>query len=231
MDGRIAETVDRLRGLVETYGAERLAIAAVAVVVLLSLLAGWRRRRRPGAASRSAETDYARLEQLDISEQERLYRVIAERPGWDRLADRLRREFSTRLRSKDNVLRFIAICENHRLPGGLLAGLEGADVEADMRAVAAAIAGLAEKSPEDSAGMLQVASRIDPDNFRVVLALAGDHYQAGRFREALPLLERGIPVCRDAVEGPRAGAGDELRPLLQRSMAMYEACLEREAPA
>lgn len=239
MDAYFAEAMARLQGLVDTYGAERLTIAG-AIVLILALLVVRRLRRRQGGrvASASPDRDYAKLEDLDIPEHERLRRVIAERAGWRELPERLLSEFSTRLRSKDNVLQFIAVAEAHRLLKGTLSGLDGADIDADMKAVAAGFAELAAKQPEAAEAALRIAARIDPDNFHVVLALAGDHYRAGRFQEALPLLERGIPICREAVENPGAtspgrqgGVGQDLRQLLQKSMELYESCLEQDASA
>lgn len=238
MDARIAEVIDTLQGLVATYGAERLAIAGVAGFILVFLLVRRLARRSGGADSGGPERDYAALEQLDISESERLRRVLAERAGWHILPDRLLQELSMRLRSKDDVLGFISIVEAHRLLKGALGELDGADVEADVKAIAASIAGLAGKTPDDVAGLLRIVARIDPDNFLAVLALAGDHFGAGRYQQALQLLERGIPICREAVENPgvvatgsSAGAGDGMRQLLQKSMEMYEACLEQESSA
>ncbi len=242
MDARITEVIDTLQGLVETYGAERLAIAGVASLILVILIIRRLFRRSGGSSSGSSssspEQDYAALEQSGISESERLRKVLAERAGWQSLPERLMQELSIRLRSKDDVFGFIAVVEGHRLLKGPLARLDGADIEADVKAVAACIAGLAGKHPDDAAVLLRIAARIDPDNFLVVLALAGDHFGAGRYQQALQLLERGIPICRDAVENPGAmsprapaGAGDGLRQLLQKSMDMYEVCLEQDSLA
>lgn len=238
MDVYIAKVTESLQGLVATYGAGSLAIGGAAVLILLLLVRRLRRHRPGGEVSGSPERDYAALETLDISESERLRRVLAERAGWQVLPERLRDEVSLRLRSKDDVLGFISLVETHRLLKGSLGRLDGADIDADIRAVAACMAEFAGKHPSDAAASLRIAARIDPDNFHVVLGLAGDHFGAGRYQEALQLLERGIPICRDAVENPDtgasgspAGADDSLRRLLQKSMDMYEACLARESSA
>lgn len=238
MDARITEVIDTLQGLVETYGAERLAIAGVASLILVFLIVRKLFRPSGGSSSGSPERDYAALEQSGISESERLRKVLADRAGWQSLPERLLQELSIRLRSKDDVFGFIAAVEANRLLKGPLDRLDGTDIEADVKAVAACIAGLAGKKPDDSAELLRIAARIDPDNFLVVLALAGDHFGAGRHQQALQLLERGIPICRDAVEksgamspGSPADGGDGLRQLLQKSMDMYEACLEQDSLA
>lgn len=236
MDAYLAEVTGYLQGLVATYGAERLAIVGAVAFVLLLFLVLRRARRGGGAVSGgSPERDYARLEQSDISESERLRRVLAERAGWQSLPEQLLDELSTRLRTKDDVLDFISAAETHRLLDGPLGRLSGADIEADIKAVAACIAELAGRKPEEAAVLMRIAARVDPDNFLVVLAVAGDHFGAGRYQQALRLLERGIPICRDAVESPGggspAGAVDGLRQLLLKSMEMYEACLERESSA
>lgn len=241
MDARIAEVTDALQGLVATYGVERLAIAgAVALILLFLIVRKLGRRGGSAVPGGSPERDYAELEQSDISESERLRRLLAERAGWGVLPERLLRELSTRLRSKDDVLGLISAVEANRLLKGPLSQLDGGDVEADIRAVAASIAELAGRQPEGAAALLRIVARIDPDNFIAVLTLAGDHFEAGRYREALQLLERGIPICRNAVERPGsvspgspagAGAGEGLRQLLQKSMDMYEVCLEQDASA
>ncbi|NNG04457.1 MAG: hypothetical protein HKM95_10205 [Inquilinus sp.] len=235
MDARIAEVLDRLRGLIDQYGAERLTIVGAGTIVLGLLVFRWLRRRGGSRGMGGADRDYAKLEHLDISEHDRLYRVIAERAGWSKLPDRLLREFSTCLRSKENVLQFIALAERYRLLDGPLRGLDGMDVAADMKMVAAGVAALAGRQSGNAADLLRIAARIDPNNFHVVLALAIDHYEGGRYQEALPLLERGIPICRKAAENPgsaapgrQAGLGDDPRQLLEKTMVMYEACLEQD---
>ena len=257
MEAHIAEVTDALQGLVATFGLGRLAIAGAVALVLLYLVVRKFGGRGGSAvpASRavsgggpvsgsiavsdaSPERDYAELEQSDISETERLRKVLAERDGWDVLPERLLRELSIRLRDKDDVLDFISAVEANRLLDGPLAQLNGGDIDADIRTVASRIAELADRQPEEAADMLRIVARIDPDNFIAVLTLAGDHFGAGRYQQALQLLERGIPICRDAVENPGAlspgspvGPGEGLRQLLQKSMDMYEVCLEQETSA
>ena len=174
MDVYIAKVTDSVQGLVATYGAGSLAIGGAAVLVLLLLILRLRRNRPGGAVSGNPERDYAALETLDISESERLRRVLAERAGWQVVPERLRDEISLRLRSKDDVLGFISLVETHRLLKGSFGRLDGADIEADIKAVAASIAELAGKHPDDAAASLRIAARIDPDNFHVVLGLADD---------------------------------------------------------
>ncbi len=222
----------------ETGADWRLLLGGGFVAMLLL----WRLLRRgggPKATPESLEAVYDRLETAGVDALDQSYRLLTER--WKHLPTAFVQDLVGRLNDKDRVIAFVVLVERHGLERGRLAKIaraQGSDSAA--QAVAALLVDLGRKRPGEAESALSLAMRLDPQDPEAALALAAGHYEAERYKAALPLLELGISLCRNVVEssdtaGPTrakpGGKRQQLSSLLKRSMEMYEACLERVDPS
>ena len=220
--------MERLQLLLSETDPVRLAAGAGAAVLTL-LVIWWLARRRGTGSSRGPDRQDARIHNPVAPESERIFRLLAEHATLGAFPGHFLRDLSACLRNWDNVVDFIALAEKYRLLDGSLRELAGSDTGAARIRLAAALADQAGRHPEEAEQLMRLAARIDRDNLRVSLSLAIDHFDAGRYQEALPLLERAIPVCRRNLEEAAGSRSEDLRQLLEKSMDMYETCLERGA--
>jgi tetratricopeptide (TPR) repeat protein len=222
--------------------------AGLGLVVLLWVLRRIWRRKRPAG---SLEAAYEKLGAAGFQERDRPCRILGARPGWKRLPMAFLWELSARLRDKECFIGFVTLAERHGLERKELPAIaKKFGTEAAVRAVALRLAELAKQRPAQAETALSLAVRLDPDDPRLVLDLAAKHYTAERYKDAMPLFEQGIALCRQVLLAPlptlaTAGDGspDALRAqlaveqrrkkaeqLLQSSTEQYEVCLDRVDP-
>ena len=217
----------------------------------LGLLVSWlllRRLLRGGATVKSLEKAYEKLAADGVRELDRPYRLISDRRRWKTLPMAFLWALAEQLRDKDSVIAFLVLAERHGLERkGLRKIARTHKAEPAMAAAAALLSGLARKRPGEAEAALPLAMRLDPQDPGAALALGTRHYGAERFKEAMPLLEQGISLGRKLLTRPSPvptgdarrdrirNAADERRrgeteSLVQKSMAMYEVCLEKADP-
>lgn len=180
----------------ETYV---LVIGAILVVVGLFI---WflRRFRSPESTARTCLREYARFEKMGVAESERIFLVLSTRPGWRDLPKEFVREISSRLGTKEDVIRFIIISERHLLDRThFLRFATDSSPEHAAFSVAMLLTSLGNKlQGQGELGEAEwaqsLALRIQPDNSAVMLPLAVTYYLTGRYTEAIPLFERGLPL-------------------------------------
>jgi len=219
--------MERLQLLLKETEPEKLAVGAA--VALLALLVIWWLARRGGGSSPGPEGQDASVQNSDAPESERIFRLLAQHADLGAFPDHFLHDLLACLRNRENVVGFIALADKYRLVDRSLCALAGSDADAAKVRLAAALADEAGRHPENADQLMQLAARIDRDNLRVSVALAVNHFDAGRYQEALPLLERAIPACRRDMEEAAGSRSEDLEQLLERSMDMYEACLDRGA--
>ncbi len=197
---------------------------------------------------RMYDLEMGRLEQSGISESERAFVMLARRPGWQTLPKEFLREITTRLSSKEDVVRFIVISEAHRLERTHFPRI-AADSSPEHAAFSVAmLLGslgnklLGEGQLGDAENAQSLALRLQPDNPGTMLPLAATYYTTGRYAEAIPLFERGLPLFSSEQEKsdklfdffehfpaiPREelfGSPSDMVQLEQVYREMYEDCL------
>lgn len=218
----------------------------------LGLLVLWlllRRLLRGGATVKGLESAYEKLAQEGVKELDRPYRLISDRSGWKDLPMAFLWALAEQLRDKRSIIEFLVLAERHGLERkGLRKIARTHKPEPAMVAAAGLLSKLARRRPGEAETALPLAMRLDPVDPGAALTLGARHYDAERFKEAMPLLEQGISLARKLVtQPPPVPTGDDRQDrirnaadqrrrgdaesLLEKSMEMYEVCLEKGAPS
>lgn len=212
-----------------------LLFAAITLYRLLS-----RRLVTPKARVAAMLRQYRALERMGLSEQECLLRLLLSRRSWKRLPQRFLAEIVSRLRSKEDVMRFVSVSEDYRYH---LEHFPDIAKEIDLEAAMAEIACLfarfgvrlqAEGSLKEAEFVQKLALRLQANQYFTNLPLAATYHEAGRYSDALPLFERGLAQLKNfetneqSVSSPAACLGHdaEIRKLGNHYREMYRACLK-----
>ncbi len=225
--------------------------AAGAILLVLWLLV---RKRGGGGGGRKAtpralEALYNKFAKAGVPEWKLPFKLFTGRANWAALPEHFLMELAARLMDKETVIKFIVFAERHGLEQKRLPKLATYDVESAMKAISAALTGLVKgKGGKEADTALSLAMRIDPTNPQAMYTLAADHYGAQRFKEAMPLLERTVPLCKQLLDEPerpdvralqRGASSDweqagtsrgDMEDMFAKAMEMYEDCLERVNP-
>jgi tetratricopeptide (TPR) repeat protein len=216
-------------------------ISLIATIVLYRLLS--RRTVTPQARVTAMLKRYHALERTGLSKRDCLLQLLATRKGWEKFSHRFLVAIVSRLRSKEDVMRFISLSEDygyHRDPYPELAS------RSDLDAAIAEIACLfsrfgfrlqAEGRYKEAEFVQKLALRIQPDEYFTNLPLAATYHETGRYADALPLFKRGftqlepfeanIDSSKPVFSPANCLAPDEEpEKLWQRYRSMYEACLK-----
>lgn len=221
--------MERLQLLLSETDPDRLAAAAGAAVLILLVL-WWLARRRGGdRPARGAERQDPVIREQEMPESEKIFRLLADHAAIGALPEQFLRDMSSRLRNRENIVEFIGLAEKFQLVDESLLELAGSNADAARIRLATALGDKAGAHPEEADRMMRIAAQMDRENLSVALSLAVDHFEAGRYQEALPLLERAIPICRQSLENAAGSGAEDLRQLLEKSLDMYETCLEQGA--
>ena len=215
-----------------------VVLATIAVYRLLS-----RRVMTPKARVTGMLRRYRALERTGLSEQECLLQLLAIRRDWKRLPHRFLAELVSRLRSQEDVMRFVSVSEDygyHRDHYPEIA--TRIDLEMAMAEVACLFARFGfqlqtEGRYREAEFVQKLALRLQPNQYFTTLPLAATYHETGRHDDALPLFRAGpridsrtsktIPTqSRPHLSPAKCLAPDvEIRNLRNRYRKMYEACV------
>ena len=161
---------------------------------------------------------YHGYERRGLPEQDSLYRILTGRRGWRNLPPAFIAEIVARLRSKENVFRFVTLAEEHRYNHKQLPALAiKPDREAAMCEVALWLCDFGnrlqkENRFKESEFVQQLALGLQPNQYFTNLSLATTFYKMERYDEAAPLLENGLAQLAESANG--SGSRSEALALL-----------------
>lgn len=196
----------------------------------------WRRLRSPQATVRGLLRHYYAFEKIGLPERECLFRVLSSRSGWRNLPLEFLAEVVARLRSKENVFRFVSLAEGYRFNRKQLPAITARrDMEAVMREVALWLADfgnrLQKKNSFKEAEFVQkLALGLQPDQYFTKLPMATTYYKMERYDAAAPLFEEGLAQLENSADGAafldRLEPGATLKDLRANYQEMYATCLK-----
>jgi hypothetical protein len=214
-----------------------VVLATVTVYRLLS-----RRVVTPKARVTAMLRRYRALERTGLSEQECLLQLLATRRNWKGLPHRFLAELVSRLRSKEDVMRFVSVSEDYGYHRDHYPGIaRRIDLEVTMAEIACLFARFGfrlqtEGRYREAEFVQKLALRLQPNQYFTNLPLAATYHETGRHDDALPLFEQGLARFQDfenntnltAALSPAKCLGPdvEIRNLRNRYRKMYEACVK-----
>ena len=215
-----------------------VVLATIAVYRLLS-----RRVMTPKARVTAMLRRYRALERTGLSEPECLLQLLAIRRDWKQLPHRFLAELVSRLRSQEDVMRFVSVSEDygyHRDHYPEIA--TRVDLEMAMAEVACLFARFGfqlqtEGRYREAEFVQKLALRLQPNQYFTTLPLAATYHETGRHDDALPLFRQGLDRFQDfesnsdavapALSPAKCLAPDvEIGNLRNRYRKMYEACVK-----
>jgi tetratricopeptide (TPR) repeat protein len=196
----------------------------------------------PQARVRALLRHYHSFEKTGLSEQESLFKVLIRRSGWRNLPPAFLAGIVTRLRSKENVFRFVSLAEGYRFHREHLPAIVAKnDMEGALREIAVWLVDFGtrmqnENRLKEAEFVQKLALSLQPDQFFTKLPLATTYYKMEKYADALPLFEEGLAELDKRARGKIAaksgslleGIGSEasLRERRPDYEEMYAACLK-----
>ena len=216
-------------------------ISLIAGIIIYRLLA--RRQLTPKARVTAMLRRYRALERSGLSERDCLLQILVTRKHWKKLPHRFLLAVVSRLSSKEDVMRFISLSEDHGYHRYRYPELA---TTVDLDTAIAEIACLfsrfgfrlqTEGRYKEAEFVQKLALRLQPDEYFTTLPLAATYHETGRHADALPLFEQGLarakefdqkpdPVKAEFTPAKCLAAEAELTKLRNRYNKMYQACLK-----
>lgn len=182
----------------------------------------------PKAIVRALLRRYHLFERTGLPEPESLYRVLASRSGWRNLPTAFLAELIARLKSKENVFRFVSLAEGYQYNRKQLRVVATKQPDVAMKEVAAWLHDFGERLQKENqlkeAEFVQkLALELLPDQFSAMLPLAATYYKMERYGDAAPLFKKGLAQMKASGDGAGTGnSGDSISTYEE----MYEGCLQ-----
>lgn len=216
-------------------------VSILAAFIIYRMLS--RRTVTPKARVAALLRQYHQLERTGLSEGEALVQLLATRREWRKLPHRFLSEIVSRLRSKEDVLRFISLSEDYGHQRNQYPQVAGrTDLNSAMTEIACTFARFGfelqgEGRFKEAEFVQKLAWRLQPDEYFTSLPLAATYHETGRHAEALPLFEQGFAGIKDfeKTQDPARSAFTpsrclapeaELAKLRNRYNKMYQACVK-----
>jgi tetratricopeptide (TPR) repeat protein len=217
------------------------------IVVVLATIIVYRLLSRRVATLKARVTAmlrrYRALERTGLSEQECLLQLLATRRDWKGLPHRFLAELVSRLRSKEDVMRFVSVSEDYGYHSDHYPEIATLiDLEAAIAEIACLFARFGfrlqtEGRYREAEFVQKLALRLQPNQYFTNLPLAATYHETGRHDDALPLFEQGLARFQDFENNIKAvetvlspakclGPDVEIRNLRNRYRKMYEACVK-----
>ena len=216
------------------YFAFWIVTVFVAIVVYRLLS---RRFATPKARVNAMLRRYYALERTGLSEPECLLQLLSTRSEWKNFPHRFLAELVSRLRTKEDVMRFISVSEDYRYQRDPYPELaKHTDLEMAMTEIACLLSSFGfrlqgEGRYKEAEFVQKIALRLQPRQYFTNLPLAVTYHETGRHLDALPLFEQGLARFdelerQDRVFSPTKclGAEVELGEIRNRYRKLYEAC-------
>ena len=215
-------------------------VVLFAGITIYRLLA--RRAATPKARVALLLRRYRSLAARGLTEEESLFRMMVSRAGWKRLPNEFLRELVRRLSSKEEVIRFVSLCEDYRYVTERFPAIAGkTDLGEAMADVACILSRFGyelqkEGRLKEAEFVQRLALPLGPDHYFTNLPLAATYYETGRYRDAAPLFERGLAelekIARDGAAAGRFSlsacldANTDAATLRAAYLGKYEECLK-----
>jgi len=210
--------------------------AAVAVYRLLS-----RRLVTPKARVNAMLRRYYALERTGLTEPECLLQMLLTRREWKNLPHRFLVQLVSRLRSKEDVIRFVSVSEDYRYQRTHYPELsKQTNLDDAMTEIACLFARFGfrlqrEERYKEAEFVQKLALRLQPHQYFTKLPLAATYHSTGRHSDALPLFEEGLTNFDEFEKGRRSddqafspaaclGAEIDSREFRDRYEKLREAC-------
>ena len=205
-----------------------------------------RRATTPKGRVTAMLRQYHGFEKTGLSEQECLLRLLVTRRGWKNLPHRFLSAVVSRLRSKEDVMRFISVSEDYSYNLAYYPALaDRTDLEEALAEIACLWAKFgyelqANGRLKEAEFVQKLALRLQPDRYFTNLPLAATYYETGRYTDALPLFEQGLAELENVNKGDDPGKQQwspakcldpdvDARKLRNGYKKMYETCLKATA--
>ena len=212
------------------------ALAAIAVYRLLS-----RRLATPKARVNAMLRRYYALQRTGLTEPECLLQLLLTRNEWKNLPQRFLTQLVSRLRSKEDLIRFISVSEDYKYQRSHYPELaQQTNIEKAMTEIACLFARFGfrlqgEERFKEAEFVQKLALRLQPHEYFTKLPLAATYHSTGRHSDALPLFEQGLANFEEFEKGRRSdgqgfspakclGAEIEIREFRDRYEKLREAC-------
>lgn len=184
---------------------------------------------------------YRALERTGLTEQECLLKLLETRRGWKNLPSRFLLEIVSRLRSKEDLFRFLSVSEEYRYLREHYPDLaKKIDLEAAMVEVACLFAEFGYRLQgqgrlKEAEFVQKLALKLQPHQYFTNLPLAATYHELGRDADALPLFEKGMAHFEKCAEGTARtddlvspakclGADVEISKLQKRYRKLFAQC-------
>jgi tetratricopeptide (TPR) repeat protein len=180
-------------------------LAAVAVYRLLS-----RRLITPKARINAMLRRYYALQRTGLTEPECLMQLLLTRNEWKNLSHRFLVQLVSRLRSKEDVIRFISVSEDYKYQRTHYPELaQQINLENSMTEIACLFARFGfrlqgEGRYKEAEFVQKLALRLQPHQYFTKLPLADTYHATGRYQDALPLFEQGFASLEELEKNHRS---------------------------
>jgi tetratricopeptide (TPR) repeat protein len=225
----MAEINRPLRGVMESG----LFFLGLLVALFAAYRLVLRRIAGPQAIVRGLLRHYHALEAAGLTEQECLFRILTRRSGWRNLPHAFLAELIKRLRTKEDVFRFVSLVEGYRFDRKDLPRIAASEeLERAMSEIARWLGDFGARLQnhnrlKEAEFVQKLAFQLQPEPYFTNLPLAETYYRMERYAEALPLFEKGLARLREPASSLDGLESDADRGLSDTNYEqMYAACLK-----
>jgi len=218
----------------------------IALIAIYRWVARW--LATPRTTVRLLLRRYHAFQRMGLSERESLFRILTSRRGWRNLPAPFLAELIARLKSKEDVMRFVSLAEGYRFNRERLPEIAGnKNVGSAMRQVALWLVNFGnqlqnENQLKQAEFVQKLALGLEPDKYFTKLPLATTYYKMERYVDAVPLFEESFALLENFAASsvpheqglyPADGLapGATVAELRAAHKSMYETCLKAVRPA
>ena len=219
-----------------------LAGLAIALIAIYRWVA--RKLSSPEITVRLLLRRYQAFQRMGLSEQQSLLRILSSRRGWRNLPERFLAEIVARLKSKEDVMRFVSLAEGYRFNRDRLPDIAGeANIDSAMRRVTLWLVNFgnrlqSENRLKEAEFVQKLALGLEPDRYFTTLPLAITYYKMERYKDALPLFENGFAQLESVPDSSTPldyepgdmAPGATVAQLKATHQPLYRACLTAAHP-
>jgi hypothetical protein len=152
----------------------------------------------PKAVVRGLLRRYHLFERTGLPERESLYRILTSRRGWRNLPQAFLVDLIARLKSKENVFRFVSLAEGYRYERKELPAIARKEnLDDAMKEIVAWLSDFGdrlrhENRLKEAEFVQKLGLELLPDQSSTMLQLAATYYKMERYGDAAPLFKEGL---------------------------------------